>query len=157
MKPYLLLPPLLLSLLYTPPLLAASEADCAIWMCLPSGFGEGCGDAKKAFKKRAKRHQPSMPPFPSCEVRPAGDTSVIRDKYTSKDGVAAYVPTRTICIRQGKNTCMETKTIDEHMVKDRRCARTSKDEPYYPKGCTQTFRYAEVYLNGHLFGQTQYY
>lgn len=33
----------------------ASNDDCAIWLCLPTGFPSGCGGAKSAFKKRIKK------------------------------------------------------------------------------------------------------
>ncbi|MBQ9275198.1 MAG: hypothetical protein IJ228_10320 [Succinivibrio sp.] len=28
------------------------EAECAIWLCLPGGFGEGCSAAREAYYKR---------------------------------------------------------------------------------------------------------
>lgn len=51
---------------------AASEADCAIWICLPGGFPSGCGAAHSAFKKRIKKGRPPLPPLASCTTGPNG-------------------------------------------------------------------------------------
>lgn len=40
--------------------------DCAIWLCLPAGFGQGCGGAKGKFKDRIKDRKPPMPSWGSC-------------------------------------------------------------------------------------------
>lgn len=47
---------------------AASQDECAIWLCLPAGFGEGCGGAHSAFKKRLKKLQSPLPSWNSCAV-----------------------------------------------------------------------------------------
>lgn len=45
------------------------SADCAIWLCLPSGFPSPyCDAAKKAFKKRIKKGKTPMPPYNQCAV-----------------------------------------------------------------------------------------
>lgn len=138
------------------PLMAASDDACAIWMCLPTGFGEGCSGPHKEFRKRTRRHQPAMPPWPSCE-KESEYTPVIRDTYTNKTGVATVIPAHTICARRDKNSCISTQYIEEQIIKDERCARRSKDGPYEPRGCTHTINYTEVYKNGFLFGKTAYY
>lgn len=58
--------------------------DCAIWLCLPAGFPEGCEGAKKAFKKRVKRGKAPMPPFEQCAVGDDGQPMRNNDKYTYK-------------------------------------------------------------------------
>lgn len=52
---------------------AASQNECAIWLCLPAGFGEGCGGAHKAFKNRLKKGKSPLPSWGSCAV--GDDTS----------------------------------------------------------------------------------
>ncbi|WP_258086625.1 hypothetical protein [Xenorhabdus bovienii] len=47
---------------------AASQDECAIWLCLPAGFGEGCGGARSAFKKRLKKGKSPLPSWESCAV-----------------------------------------------------------------------------------------
>ncbi|MFA1563250.1 hypothetical protein [Aliivibrio fischeri] len=144
--------------IYSPPILAASDDACAIWMCLPTGFGEGCRGPHKEFRKRTRRHQPAMPPFQACMARPEGDTTEITDRYESKTGVAAYIPSHSVCSNySSKNGCLDYTTVDEQVIKDEACHRSSKDGPYRPSGCTKTLRYTEVYRNGLLFGQTAYY
>lgn len=54
---------------------AASEADCAIWLCLPGGFPTGCSAAHSAFKDRIKHGRPPLPDLPSCTKGPDGKKS----------------------------------------------------------------------------------
>jgi hypothetical protein len=50
---------------------AASEAECAIWLCLPGGFPQGCSAAYSAFKRRIKKDLDPLPPFSSCAMGPS--------------------------------------------------------------------------------------
>lgn len=54
---------------------AASEADCAIWICLPGGFPTGCSAAHSAFKHRIKKGRPPLPDLSSCTTGPNGQKS----------------------------------------------------------------------------------
>jgi hypothetical protein len=54
---------------------AASQDECAIWLCLPGGFPEGCGGAYSAFKKRLKNGKSPLPEFSSCAVSLDGTSS----------------------------------------------------------------------------------
>lgn len=45
---------------------AASQNECAIWLCLPSGFPSGCGKAKSAMRKRLRRAKSPLPGWSSC-------------------------------------------------------------------------------------------
>ncbi|UJF17244.1 conjugal transfer protein [Vibrio sp. SS-MA-C1-2] len=67
---------------FTPPVRASSD-DCAIWLCLPMGFPSGCGDAKKAFKKRIKKLKPPLPNFFSC-VSPDAPPSNMSSNYQQR-------------------------------------------------------------------------
>lgn len=49
---------------------AASEADCAIWLCLPGGFPAGCSAAHSAFKNRVKKGRSPLPDLSSCTTGP---------------------------------------------------------------------------------------
>lgn len=51
---------------------AESEADCAIWLCLPGGFPSGCSAAHSAFIKRIKKKKPPLPDLSSCTTGPVG-------------------------------------------------------------------------------------
>lgn len=54
------------------PAQAASEAECAIWICLPGGFPSGCGAAYSAFRHRIKHRQSPLPPLAACTTGPDG-------------------------------------------------------------------------------------
>lgn len=60
---------------------AASDDECAIWLCLPAGFGEGCGAAHKAFKNRLKKRKSPLPSWGSCAV---GDDTSEPYSYTTR-------------------------------------------------------------------------
>jgi len=55
------------------PAKAASENDCAIWLCLPAGFPSGCGGAYNAFKDRIKHGRAPLPNLLSCTTGPNGE------------------------------------------------------------------------------------
>lgn len=52
---------------------AESEADCAIWICLPGGFPTGCSAAYSAFRDRIKHRKPPLPDLSSCTNAPNGE------------------------------------------------------------------------------------
>lgn len=54
---------------------AASDADCAIWLCLPGGFPTGCSAARSAFEKRIEKGRPPLPDLSSCTTGPDGKGS----------------------------------------------------------------------------------
>lgn len=57
------------------PAYAASEAECAIWLCLPAGFSVSeCGAAHSAFLHRLRKGKPPLPPLSSCAVGESGAT-----------------------------------------------------------------------------------
>ncbi len=45
---------------------AASQDECAIWLCLPGGFPQGCAAAHSAMLQRLKKFKPPLPDFGSC-------------------------------------------------------------------------------------------
>ncbi|HFQ5361944.1 TPA: conjugal transfer protein TraL [Vibrio vulnificus] len=137
---------------------AVSDDECAIWMCLPTGFTTGCSGAKKAFKKRVKRFKPPLPSFSSC-LRGPGEEG--EDQYTADYGVVAYIPPRKVCTHYYSNTreeriCSTWTVLPEQYLKHQSCRR-DRDGERYPQYCTTTLRFTEVYRNGLLFGQTHYY
>lgn len=58
---------------------AVSEAECAIWLCLPGGFPESCEPAYSAFKSRIRSGKPPLPPISACGS--AGSTSNYKTGY----------------------------------------------------------------------------
>tara|TARA_R110001599_G_scaffold69022_1_gene194414 strand:- start:246 stop:725 length:480 start_codon:yes stop_codon:yes gene_type:complete len=53
---------------------AASEDECAIWICLPGGFPAGCGAAHSAMLKRLKDRKAPLPAFGSCAANAPATT-----------------------------------------------------------------------------------
>ena len=47
---------------------AASQNECAIWICLPAGFPDGCSAPHKAFLRRLKKGKSPLPGWGSCAV-----------------------------------------------------------------------------------------
>jgi len=155
--PLLLLTPLF----HIQPAQAASDDECGIWMCLPTGFGEGCSGAKKAFKKRIKSFKSPLPSFASCLK--GSPTGVPHDNFTARNGIAAYIPSQKVCTASERKsmhhepTCIAWKTMPERYVKGQRCEREGDNRHRTPLGCVGTYSYTEVYRNGGQLGQTHYY
>ena len=136
---------------------AASQDECAIWLCLPGGFPAGCSAAYAAMIERIEDRKPPLPDFGSC----AG-TSVLQHetRLSFGYGVAAYVPTRRVCVARqrlgnDKESCRRWDIIPQHYVKGTRCH--ADDGFYRPAGCTRTVRWAEVYINQTPTGATYYW
>ncbi|CAE6969905.1 hypothetical protein ACOMICROBIO_NCLOACGD_05797 (plasmid) [Vibrio sp. B1ASS3] len=152
---------LLPTLTLSPTAYAASDADCSIWLCLPTGFPSGCGDAKSAFKKRIKKFKPPLPSFTGCLLKGSPQTSTM----DAKDGYAAYIPASTECVKwdnYGKwnSRCIEYKTNPVSVIKGTRCTiRTQQGDViyHYPKGCTRTIRYVDTFMDGKIYGETHYF
>lgn len=76
---------------YAPPVHAASQNECAIWICLPGGFPSGCEGPERAFKKRLKKGKSPLPSWNSCSVNDPNTPAV--DAQASF-GAEPYVPCR---------------------------------------------------------------
>lgn len=153
--------PLTCSLILAPSAYAASQDECAIWLCLPTGFTKGCSGAKNAFLKRVKRFKPPLPSFTSC-LTSAPTSSAGSDSFTSDYGVAAYIPSYRVCTRyehmvRDRQTCVSWRTVPERYIKKRACHHNNKQGTSTPTNCTKTVRYTEVYRNGVLLGEPHYY
>ena len=57
---------------------AASQDACAIWLCLPGGFPQGCEGAYSEFKHRLKKGRSPLPDLSSCTTGPNGEKSIGR-------------------------------------------------------------------------------
>ncbi|WP_045395016.1 hypothetical protein [Vibrio rotiferianus] len=143
---------------------AASDNECAIWLCLPSGFPSGCGDARRAFKKRIKKFKSPLPSFSSCLYQGVTPSAMM----SARDGIAAYIPQRKICnkwekIRRGgewDSYCLSYSIIPARAVKNTPCIiHDGKEEETYrtPKYCTHTIRYVDTFMDGKKYGDTHYF
>ncbi|GIU48848.1 hypothetical protein TUM4438_31150 [Shewanella sairae] len=118
---------------------AASEAECAIWLCLPTGFGSGCGDAKDAFKDRIKKFKPPLPEFLGCVLSDSSMPNIPNMpevEMSSKEGVSARLENGRIIDGQ------------ECYCNGDWCA---------PQGCVETLKWVETYIDGVKSGERYYY
>ncbi|HFU0229598.1 TPA: conjugal transfer protein [Vibrio parahaemolyticus] len=117
---------------------AASEDECSIWLCLPTGFPSGCEGAKSAFKDRVKHLKSPLPGFIGC----ATQTSEHASEMTYQEGAAAKMP-------------------DGSYIDGTRCNHYW-DAPndkwrWEPHGCIGTYYYIDTYEDGNLYGDRYYY
>jgi hypothetical protein len=139
---------------------AASQDECAIWLCLPSGFGEGCDGAHRAFHKRIARHKSPLPQFQECSEDDSGMSSL----YTR----AAFVPEHRECVEwkeygSGEETtskCIEWVTIPEQYIDETRCVENwdmGGGQYNNPPFCSHTVRAIKVLKDGQPIGYTYYW
>ncbi|HCG7560669.1 TPA: conjugal transfer protein TraL [Vibrio parahaemolyticus] len=131
---------------------AASQNDCAIWICLPGGFPSGCGGALSAFKKRIKKFKPPLPSFSSCIV------SGGKSQMSYDHNYAALMPRRKVCKSwnyQYGRCNGEFEVVPQHYIKGTRCFRYRGESE--PEGCIATKRFVDVYIDGEPTGTTYYW
>lgn len=135
--------------------LAASQDECAIWICLPGGFPSGCGAAHSAMIDRVKDLKSPLPSFSSCAVQD-GSGSQMSYNYN----FAALIAEHRVCKRyrwvgRGRQ-CAEWETIPSRYVKGTRC-RVYRDGNRTPRHCVGTYRYVDVFIDGAKAGETYYW
>lgn len=146
---------------------AASDDECAIWLCAPFGFPPGCEAARDAMHHRVKHRKSPIPAWSSCS-----NNNNNNDGMQEQDGVAAYLPERTVktekCLEYrpgvdsyGRSICKkyEYKTLPETYIKGTPCNRYCGSTGCHssPEGCTATFHYVEIFQNGQQIGETYYF
>ncbi len=154
----------LMTVIFLPiaPAKAASEAECAIWLCLPTGFTTGCGEAKSAFKKRLRKLKSPLPNFASCLVSGEHEEAGQASTMDAKHGIAAYIPPREVCTEwrthYDDRVCAKTEIVPSQIIKNTRCRRLHKDDDYKtPRHCSKTIKYTDIYMDGQIYGETNYY
>jgi hypothetical protein len=139
---------------------AASQDECAIWLCLPGGFPSGCGAAHSAMVKRLKDRKSPLPSFSACAAENPKPGS--GSHMTSRIGYAALIPSRKVCTQYKRNgrTCVSWKTVEAHYVDGKKCLESGYDGSHYtmtPPGCIKTVDWAEVLVEGKLAGERYYW
>lgn len=135
-----------LSSLVSTPALAASEDECAIWLCAPSGFPEGCDKAKAAMKMRIKQDKPPLPPYAACAIEDEEDapikseeTSVIHIREHQRCVAWQRISTKN----REERHCTKYETIPEQIVPGNSCyygrSSTTRIE-----GCTGVYKKLSV-------------
>lgn len=134
---------------------AASQDECAIWLCAPGGFPQGCGAAKSAMISRVRNFKPPLPPFAACAVNPPKGSG---SHMSSSHGRAAYVPARRVCTRWGggdAQRCMNYEWKDEYHIEGSVCR--IYEGIGTPNNCTRTDRFVKVFIEGEPAGPTYYW
>ena len=141
----------------SPSVRAASEDECAIWLCLPGGFPSGCGGAKSAMLKRVKKGKSPLPDFVSCAVK--GDSG--GSSMTYDYNYAAAIQEQRVCKRYTGNhnnsRCVEWGIEPAHYQKGKVCTINNQTGSRNPRGCTSTYRYVDVFIDGALAGDTYFW
>lgn len=161
-------------LLLSSRVMAASQDECSIWLCMPAGFPPPmCDAARDAMKDRVEHGHSPLPSLSGCSVSSNGLVSGQEgqgDDVKSKDGKAAYIPPTKKCVsykterRGGKNGvdrqyCVKYENVPERYIKGTSCRRYNDDGTIYtdPEGCTKTVRWVEVWQGGAQIGSTYYW
>ena len=141
---------------------AASDDECAIWLCAPSSFPSPyCNGAYSAFKKRIKKGKSPFPSFSSCTVSADGSST---DEFSVVTGYVAVVAEHkeTRCIRAYmKLQCVEyeTYTVPRKYIEGTGCVHGNHGPASNtPKYCIGTLSMVKVLdQTGNVIGSPFYY
>ncbi|MFA0156812.1 conjugal transfer protein TraL [Vibrio sp. 10N.261.46.A3] len=153
---------LLSGALSSAPALAYSDAECGIWMCIPTGFhASGCGEAKDAFKDRVKHLKSPLPSFLGCMVD-SGTESSQASEITSREGRAAYSPRYEECVSwghsfKGDKVCSVWRPVPSKLYKNQSCVTSRETSRTTPTKCTATYDYTEMWMDGQRYGEPYFY
>lgn len=148
----------------TPAAYAASEDECAIWICAPGGFPGGCEKAHSAMLKRLKKGRAPLPPLRECLVGPGQGTNP--DDYSYDMRWVLKIEEHQVCTKwqtvSGHNEdryCVAYKTVPAHIRPGRSCfIYGSKDsDPVRIPGCVGAYRELKLFEKGKQMGQPYYF
>ena len=129
---------------------AASEKECAIWLCLPVGFGvPGCGGAQSAMYERLFKGKTPAPSFPSCTAESSGSSN--SSTFTIERGNAALIGDYVVA---GKLVTPISTIVDDTVCYPRDVGSGREHET--PRGCTTTLQSVRMFENGVQTGLTYY-
>ncbi|MGO4746761.1 hypothetical protein [Serratia quinivorans] len=131
---------------------AASQDECAIWLCMPAGFpGNECNAPHNAMLKRVKKGKSPLPSFSSCAVNSSSTGS-------ANTGKGAWLPARKECVRwahgHGDEWCTKYETKPAEFKKNQLCIINNGN--HYPPGC-RSQNYIDIYIDGKKVGDTYYW
>lgn len=133
---------------------AASQDECAIWLCAPGGFPAGCEAAKSALKDRIKDGKSPLPPFSECAVKDDITGTDPKDFTYSFDRVIR-IREHQVCYGD-EDSLRHCKTIPAHDKPGRSCWTGGKDGSYI-RGCIGAFKRIKVFEKGKQLGETYYF
>lgn len=128
------------------------EADCSIWLCLPSGFPQGCGPALSKFKDRIKHFRSPLPNFGSCVAMPSNEIAI---DFQSPTPPYKLVVTYATYINDGKGVKKTTSRFQNmrscpssgEIITQRNYTSGSRDirETWLSAICTRVTEYGTTY------------
>ena len=139
---------------------AASQDECAIWLCLPAGFPSGCGPAKSAMKHRLKKFKPPLPNIAACMV--ADEHTNPKDfTFTLKTMRKMAATTRCVKRNRWSDRCLEYRRIPQRYVPGTYCRYSTgsgQDKEWHTiKGCLGVYREIKIFEKNKLIGAPYYF
>lgn len=148
-------------IIYPAPVFAASQDECAIWLCAPGGFPSGCEAAKKAMKHRLRKGKSPLPAFSACAVK---DKHTNPDDFTYTFKKVLKIEEHRVCEHyvEGKNktSCAAYKTVPAHFRAGNSCykgRKTKDNDPERIEGCSAVLFELKVFEKGQQFGEPFYF
>ena len=137
---------------------AASQDECAIWICAAGGFPAACSAAKSAMFKRIKKLKPPLPPWSACAIEDETQSNMSSDY-----GHAAHFPAEIGCRKKGDGLCRVSNRVElkEKYIDGTSCWWYRRELTYeqhmeYDRTCKDV-RYIKVFLDGSQYGETYYW
>lgn len=150
------------------PVYAASQDECAIWLCLPAGFPGGCESAHSAMRHRLKHHKSPLPSFASCAVNDKGEKDDSGEwDYSFRNVIK--IEEHQECVEWGTKVvsrdneqryCKRYETIKAHVRPGNSCyvRKGGNDtDPVKIEGCVGTAREIKIFQNGKIIGAPYYF
>lgn len=114
---------------------AASQDECAIWLCLPQGFApSACGGAQAAFNERIMKQESPLPDLSEC-----GGNS---NDGSYKVVASGYTQPHQVCDNWGDSCHMVSGSITDN---------------YDWETSNRNIPRIEVFVNGQQAGSSYYY
>lgn len=130
-----------------------SKDECAIWLCAPSGFPDGCSDAHNAMRKRIARGDSPLPPFKACAKDEAGMGSVY-DKVVKVLAHKGCAGKGVFSDGDGGDCFASSVWIEEQFVDIPSCRYDFGKRHDF---CEEGWHKLEVFQNGAQLGTTYYF
>lgn len=163
----------------SPAIKSHRENECAIYLCLPSGFGEGCDAAKDAYISRitdfnadGTRRYTDLPDFLLCvDETPAGlpEADIEQSTVDWRGAYEVSMPAINTCTRWATRNVSATQSVTYCAAVQTQPAYTFESDeakhPYqtievgdtaYRHGLAPVRRFTEVLVDGSVEGQRYY-
>jgi hypothetical protein len=128
---------------------AESQDACAIWLCLPGGFPEGCSGAHREFKDRIEDGKPPLPPFSACSVDGKGNGKYERGVEYFEPCEAGYILETRGTGREQRGECVIKKCAERRFNSSSNCRKIPAQRRAKPN-------YIRMWIDGKDIGKFFY-